>query len=53
MGGRINIRVILFRVIGGRVLGEFWGNWEEKAFKRHSDIYIYREREREGEYVGE
>lgn len=43
MGGRINIRIILFRVIGGRVLGEFWGNWEEKAFKRHSD----RERERE------
>ena len=31
MGGKINIKVMLFEVFGGRVLGEFGGNWGGKA----------------------
>ena len=27
--------LVLFRFVGGRVLGEFGGSWDEKAIKRH------------------
>ena len=35
MGGKINIKIMLFGVFGARVLREFGGNWGEKAIKKH------------------
>ena len=34
LGGQFNMVCQFFQVFGGRVLGEFGGNWGEKAVKR-------------------
>ena len=35
MGGKINIQLMFFSFLGGRVFGDFVGNRVKKAIKRH------------------